>query len=443
VIETVSAKTLTPWQLASRKDWCFDQIKFHYDVILGKMLQNSAQSPDDVEVPYLKAQHVQWDGVQMAELPTMWASPQEIKVLQVNDGDLIVCEGGEVGRAAIVAKQPPEKCIIQNALHLVRPKPTGEVRFLRYLLQHATSHAWLDVLCNRATIAHFTSEKFREMWIWLPPFSEQCAIADYLDRETAKLDTLIAAKQRLLDLLAEKRRALITHAVTRGLNPAAPLQDSGVEWLGEIPAHWEVTVMRRIITNIEQGWSPQADEREPQQGEWGVLKLNAVKGGQFDESKAKSLPNSLDIPTSLEIRSGDFLVTRANTPDLVGDVCYVSKTKPHLILSDLIYRLYLNFSFIDGDFLSFFLETAGRPQIEVDARGSSASMVKISQGHILNWLLPCPPLYEQQKISLYIKSEITKIDFLRIALKHTIELLYERRTALIAAAVTGKLRLKE
>ena len=89
-------QVLTPWQPVNRTEWRFDQIKYHYDVILGKMLQNTAQDADDVEVPYLKAQHVQWNAVQINELPTMWASSREINVLRVREGDLIVCEVGEV-----------------------------------------------------------------------------------------------------------------------------------------------------------------------------------------------------------------------------------------------------------------------------------------------------------------------------------------------------------
>ena len=139
----------------------------------------------------------------------MWA-PDEISSLRVKKRDLLVCEGGEVGRAAIVTEALPEDCIIQNALHLVRPKKSGDIRFLRYVLRHATSQEWLDVLCNRATIAHFTVEKFSEMWVRFPPLPQQRAIADFLDRETAKIDVLIAEKDRLIKLPAERRRALIT-----------------------------------------------------------------------------------------------------------------------------------------------------------------------------------------------------------------------------------------
>ena len=306
---------------------------------------------------------------------------------------------------------------------------------------------FIEELAHKAhgsTMQHLTSNAFGSFPVLLPPISEQKAIARYLDRQTAKIDELIKAKKRLLELLDEKRRALITHAVTRGLNPDVPMRDSGVEWIGEIPKHWELIRLRRCIFTLEQGWSPQADEKEPEDQEWGVLKLNAVKRGQFDDSKAKTIPVSLEIPTALEINPGDFLITRANTPELVGDVCYVHKTRPQLILSDLIYRLRLDESKLHGQFLSFFLQThIGRLQIEADARGSSSSMVKISQGHILNWLLLLPPPKEQESIVDYIEAKLSQINALKTATEHTIKLLEERRTALITAAVNGQIKIKE
>ena len=241
-----------PWLPACETHWQLSPVKRQFEVLLGKMLQPGKRSPEDVEVPYLKAQHIQWDKVVTQDLPTMWATLEEVSSLRVRKGDLLVCEGGEVGRAAIVTEDLPEDCIIQNALHLVRPKKSGDVCFLRYVLRHATSQEWLDVLCNRATIAHFTVEKFSEMWVWLPPLSQQRAITNFLDRETAMIDELIAEKERLLELLAEKRRALITNAVTRGLDPDVPVRDSEAEWLGEIPRHWGKQFVRWLFKEVDE-----------------------------------------------------------------------------------------------------------------------------------------------------------------------------------------------
>ena len=151
-----------------------------------------------------------------------------------------------------VTEQPPDNCIIQNALHRVRPRGSEDVRFLAYLLRHAATQNWFDVLCNRATITHFTADKFGDMWIWLPSTEVQRATADFLDRETTKLDALISAKERLIELLAEKRRAIITQAVTRGLDLNVSMRDSGVPWLGKIPDHWEIERSRWLFSERDQ-----------------------------------------------------------------------------------------------------------------------------------------------------------------------------------------------
>jgi type I restriction enzyme, S subunit len=241
-----------PWQPCAEANWFSSQVKRRFAVELGKMLQNGPLNALDQEVPYLKAQHVQWDGVRLDELPTMWASPTDIENLRISVGDLLVCEGGEVGRAAMLQEASPTDCIVQNALHRVRPHLDDEARFLGYLLRHAATQGWFDVLCNRSTIAHFTVDKFGEMWIALPDAKRQRSIANYLDRETARLDRLVAAKERVLRLLGEKRRALITRVVTRGLDPGAPLRDSDKAWLGKIPAHWELERARWLFRERDE-----------------------------------------------------------------------------------------------------------------------------------------------------------------------------------------------
>lgn len=346
----------------------------------------------------------------------------------------------ENGKGAVVSHLVNGVGFGTTELYVLSPKPNVDSRFLYYV---TSSHTFRKLgeanMTGAAGQKRVPTEYVHNFRVSLPPLQYQRKIANYLDRETQKIDALIAAKKRLLELLAEKRRSLITHAVARGLNADAPMQDSGIEWLGEIPKHWKITKLRWFIKSLEQGWSPQADEREPFGDEWGVLKLNAVKDGKFDSTKAKALPKELEIPKELEVQSGDFLVTRANTPDLVGDVCYVEQTRPYLMLSDLIYRLRLREKELDGRFLSLFLQSpAGRLQIKIDARGSSSSMVKISQGHILDWILPLPSIIEQRQIIAELQECTQKFDLLSNVANETIALLQERRTSLISAAVTGQ-----
>lgn len=215
-----------PWQPASPDivdgGWRQQPLKYAYSITLGKMLQSAQSSPDDVEVHYLKAQHVQWRGVSLADLPTMWASQQEVEALRVRAGDLIVCEGGESGRAALLQTEPERPTIIQNALHLVRTANGSDVRFLLYLLRQAVESNWIEAVCNRSTIAHFTVDKFKEMRVWMPDAAQQTAIADRLDLESKRLDQALAMVQDAAELIEERRMSLIAAAVTGQLDVPRP-----------------------------------------------------------------------------------------------------------------------------------------------------------------------------------------------------------------------------
>ena len=195
----------THWEVAG--------VKHHYTVQLGKMLQNAPYTPDDVEVPYLRAVHVQWFDVQTTDPPTMWASQKEVETFGIAEGDLLVCEGGEGGRCGVVESNV-DGYIIQNALHRVRPRERSRNDFLQYTLSTVTATGWFDAINERATIAHFTGEKFNALKIPMPPLPEQRAITALLDHETAKLDGLVAKVEEAIARLKEFRIALISAAVT-------------------------------------------------------------------------------------------------------------------------------------------------------------------------------------------------------------------------------------
>ena len=330
-----------------------------------------------------------------------------------------------------------EPCFASDTTFFVDESTSrSHLRWVYWLLQ--TLH--LDEGTDEAAVPGLNRDTAYSREVIVPALPQQRAIADYLDRETARLDALVAAKERVLGLLAEKHRALITCAVTRGLDPSAPLRDSGIGWLGKIPARWEIVRLRFLAAGIEQGWSPEAAPLQPSLDDWGVLKLNAVNQGRFDEKAAKTLPLDAQPRVNLEIHAGDVLVTRSNTPLLVGDACFVETTRPRLMLSDIIYRLAVRPGVIDGRFLVYFLTLpVGRVQIENDARGTSASMVKISQEHLKNWWIPVPPIAEQRSIITVLARQTQRIDRMRAATERTVALIKERRFALIAAAVAGQI----
>ncbi len=296
------------------------------------------------------------------------------------------------------------------------------------------------------------AEMIRGLRIPVPTVPEQRAIAAYLDRETNRIDLLVAKKRELIERLKEKRTALISRTVTKGLPPAAAkaaglpvnpkMRDSGIEWLGDIPEHWRVMRFRRLILRLDQGWSPNANNYPAAPDELGVLKLGAASKGKFYPDDNKALDEIPEGVIPITPASDDLLISRANTPDLVGDACVVKGNYPNRIIPDLLYRLRLRAD-ANGDFVCWFLlSRLGRAQIGCDARGSNGSMVKLGQGHVRAWSLPFPPLPEQHAIAAYLDAETAKLDALVAKVEEAVERLQEYRTALITAAVAGKIDVR-
>ncbi len=375
------------------------------------------------------------------------ATKEQIVKFTLQKGDVLLTKDSETWDDIAVPA-----CVAENlenvvcGYHLAHIRPNLTESYGRYVFRSIQAQGlkekfWVEA--NGVTRFGLSKYAIANALLLNPPRIEQKAIARFLDRETAKIDTSIQKKKRLIELLREKRTAIINQAVTKGLNPDVPMKDSGIEWLGEIPEHWKILPARRLIKNIEQGWSPTAIDRIANKDEWGVIKLNAVNKGIFNPQQNKALPNNITPDIRYEIKKDDVLLTRANTPNLVGDNCVVSETRPGLMLCDLVYRININDKVLERKYFSYwFLSPVGRYQITRDARGSSLSMVKVSQNHILSWIVLLPPLKEQQEIKEYLDLQTTKIDTLMAKTRTSIEKLQEYRTALISAAVTGKIDVR-
>ena len=282
------------------------------------------------------------------------------------------------------------------------------------------------------------------MPLTVPTIIEQITIATFLDHETAKIDELVAEQERLIDLLKEKRQAVISHAVTKGLNPDAPMKDSGIEWLGEVPLGWEVLQLKHLTISIEQGWSPQCDGRPVETDEeWGVLKVGCVNGGVFRPSENKLLPLEMEPIPALGICKGDLLISRANTRELVGSAAVAELDYPNLLLCDKLYRLRFNSERCLPEFVCCYLGSQSvRGQIELGATGASSSMLNIPQSAILELKFGAPTLKEQREILAFLDTKLLKFTTLTTEANRVIDLLKERRTALISAAVTGQIDVR-
>ena len=419
--------------------WDVNAVRRDFDIQLGKMLQPTPNGPFDSENPYFKAQHVKWEAVQTTGLPFMWARPVDEVKYGVRNGDLLVCEGGEVGRAGVVFN-PPDRAIIQNALHRVRSLGTSDIRLLMYLLQHIASQGWFDILCNRATIAHFTSEKFGDLPIPVPSLPEQQAIAAFLDRETARIDALVAKKEQLIELLQEKRAALISHVVTRGLDSKVPTKDSGVDWLGEVPAHWEIRRLKHLVTKIGSGKTPSGGaERYVSDGIMLLRSQNVHFRGLQLSDVAFIDATTDDEMAGTRVREGDVLLNITGAS--LGRCCEARLRYFRANVNQHVCIIRPDGVLSDSSFLARAVESQSlQDQIFNYENGVSRDALNFEQ--IGTLVLPAPMIKEQRTIAAFLDRETAKIDSLTTKVQEAIDRLNELRAALISAAVTGKIDVR-
>lgn len=360
----------------------------------------------------------------------------------VHDGDLLFGWSGNRGTSfGPFLWRRQEVCALNQHIFRVVPRSV-EKQDLYWILKAVTAHVE-DQAHGIIGMVHVTKGDLGAINVPVPDPAEQAAIATFLDRETAKIDALVEEQKRLIELLKEKRQAVISHAVTKGLSPNAPTKDSGVEWLGEVPEHWGVLQLRRGIARIEQGWSPECESRPAEEGEWGILKTGCVNGGRFNPLENKALPAHIMPLPELEVATDDLLVSRASgSPDLVGSAAHVSDTPRRLMLSDKTFRLHVS-DLMNKRFLAWCL--ASRPlraQIECAISGAAGLANNLPQSSLREFRVAFPPPSEQLGIAAFLDQETTRMDELIVEAELAMNLLQERRSALISAAVTGKIDVR-
>jgi type I restriction enzyme S subunit len=418
------------------------EVPEHWDVLRLKYsaeLVNEKVDGIACELPYTGLEHVEsWTGKRLA-------NDGEAS----SDGQASVHRAGDVlfGKlrpylAKAYAAESGGVCT--SEFLVLRPRALLQ-RFLRDYLLNQSFISIVDSSTYGAKMPRASWDFIGSLPALVPPLDEQRAIAAFLDRETARIDALIEKKRRQIELLHEKRAALISHAVTKGLDPSAPMKDSGIAWLGQVPEEWRILQLRRALSWIEQGWSPQCENRQADEGEWAVLKAGCANYGRFHEEEHKALPADVEPSSQYEIRPGDLLMSRAcGTPTLVGSVAIVESCRPRLLLCDKVFRLHPETPAIDVRFLYLALNSrAVRFQIEQSISGAEGLANNITQESIKGFVLAIPPREEQQRIAASVATATSKIDALVGKVTLSIDRLREYRTALISAAVTGKLDVRQ
>jgi type I restriction enzyme S subunit len=281
-----------------------------------------------------------------------------------------------------------------------------------------------------------------------PNLGEQDVIANFLNDKCEKIDAAVDLKEQQIEKLKELHQITIHNAVTKGIShfkgEIVPTKYSGIDWIGEIPKHWEVKKLKSFIKNLEGGVSVNASETENASSEEvGVLKTSAVYKYSFEPAENKKVFESEIKRVSCPVRKGAIIISRMNAPELVGASGIVLEDYPNLYLPDRLWQTVYNENIeFDNFWLSKILISSGfRSFMSIFANGSSPSMKNISKGDFLNIFIPVPPITEQREIVTYLKGKIAKIDKAISQRREQIIKLKEYKQSLISEVVTGKIKV--
>ncbi|WP_180054315.1 MULTISPECIES: restriction endonuclease subunit S [unclassified Acinetobacter] len=280
-------------------------------------------------------------------------------------------------------------------------------------------------------------DRINALPIVIPTLDEQNSIGDFLDHETAKIDHLIEKQQQLIELLKEKRQAVISHAVTKGLNPNVPMKDSGVEWLGEVPEHWGIVRLKHLILgNLVYGANEAAEDDNPNNPRY-IRITDMNNDGSLDPNTFRSLPHH--IAENYLLEDGDILLARSGAT--VGKSFLFKDEFGTSCFAGYLIRARSDKKKLNPKFAYWFFQSESYWKY-VSGSQIQATIQNVSAEKYGDLYLSVPEILVQEQISNFLECEINKIDNLIAKAESAIQLMQERRTALISAAVTGKIDVR-
>ena len=339
-------------------------------------------------------------------------------------------------------KQEVEDCIIQNALHRVRPQERSCNEYLQYVLSSVAVTGWFDALNDKATIAHFTSEKFGALRVPIPTLSEQTAIVRFLDYADSRIRRYIRAKQKLIALLEEQKQVVIHQALTGKIDvrtglPYPSYKDSGVEWLDHVPAHWPIAALHH---RYSQCLGKMLDSKRIT-GKHSFPYLRNVDV-QWDQINTTDLPTMDILPDEFErytVQQGDLLVCEGGE---IGRCAMWSGEAAKCGFQKALHRLRPRNACQDVPrFMYYALRTAAKGNAFND--GHLSTIAHLTGEKLRAHRFPFPPVAEQKSLVRFLDAVLNQANHAVRSVRRQIALFHEYRTRLIADVVTGKLDVRE
>lgn len=370
-----------------------------------------------LSTPNIKGREIDFSNVNYISKFRYEESPE----LKLRPGDVLLAKDGNTLGIVNIVRDLPRPATVNGSIAVIRS--TGiNPSYLRHVLASRTTQETINMLKGGMGVPHLFQWDINRLPIPLPPLEEQRRIADFLDIETARIDSLSTARDAQVRCLEELWVSRLAHRVelwiaTHGLVP-----------------------LRRVVESIEQGWSPQCDDTIAAPSEWAVLKTSAVSSGTFKPMEHKKLPHDISPDLRYQITDGDILMTRGSgSPEHVGIPAVAHPAGRQLLLSDLLYRIRLSHHW-SSEFTSLVLKSQPvRGFMALLFRGQSGQTIKLRADDIRSIDLPAVPAHLQEQYAADLTKERQALYSAVAALRKSSALLAERRQALITAAVTGQI----
>lgn len=367
-----------------------------------------------------------------------WKKYFESPEIMVNPGDVLLVKTASVGKCSYV-NELPQECTV-NPQILVLKEHKDSPLFLTYLFQTAIGQTYIELNKVGSTIPTLSEDKIGKFSFAFPPISEQLSIVSFLNSKTKLIDDIIAKREKQIELLEEMKSAIISRAVTKGLNLEAKMKDSGIEWIGEVPEEWEISKVKYIANVCGRiGYRGYTTNDLVSAGE-GALTI----GGKHITHNYLNLSDSDYISwekyyesPEIMLEKGDIVMAQRGSlgkSALIDREIGEATINPSLVI---LKRIKAN-----GIFLHYYL-ISNMMQDYINLINTATAVPMISQNQIENTPIALPPLSEQQAIASYLDSETSKIDSRISKRRKQIELLQEYKQALITAAVTGKIDVRD
>ncbi|WP_291104647.1 MULTISPECIES: restriction endonuclease subunit S [unclassified Dysgonomonas] len=363
---------------------------------------------------------------------------EEDPYIQLQDEDLLITKDGTIGKLAIVSGLDKPACLNSGIFVVRSTNKDFSTKFLFWILKSNSFTQFNALTSYGSTIQHLYQNVFVEFAFPFPTITEQSAIATFLDRKAAEVDELIANKKRLLLLYEEEKTAIINQTVTKGINPDVKMKDSGIDWLGEIPEHWELKRLKNIA-RVQTGRTPKiqssmVDFFENGQINW-FTPADFERNNELVESKRKLIPEAISTnEVELFPEYSIYLVSIGAT---LGKVSFFREKASANQQINII-------SFFQGKYnplFGYYYLVGNKKMVTLEADYTTLPI--LNQSKTKNLIFITPPIGEQQSIVCHIKTECDKIDRKMIKTERLIQLLTEYRTTLISEVVTGKIKVTD